>query len=112
MVPQFGFGEMIIILLLAIIVVGPKDLPKLMRTLGGYMARIRMMAQEFRDAFDEMDADDEIKALREEIAEMKRTGLMQDIGLEQDLTDLNLDGEMRELGTEIRDATDMSSKKT
>jgi Sec-independent protein translocase protein TatA len=44
MIPQIGFAEMIVLALLAIIVVGPKDLPKLMRTLGAGMAKIRMMA--------------------------------------------------------------------
>ncbi|MEM7729312.1 MAG: twin-arginine translocase subunit TatB, partial [Pseudomonadota bacterium] len=82
--------------------VGPKDLPKLMRTLGGWMARIRMMGQEFRDAFDEMDADDEIKALRAEIAEMKNLGYL----------DEDLDSDIRDLNTELRDATDLSSDKT
>jgi sec-independent protein translocase protein TatB len=102
MLPSFGFGEMIIIVLLAVIVVGPKDLPKVMRTLGGFMARLRMMGQEFRDAFDEMDADDEIKSLRAEIAQMKSLGYL----------DEDLDKDIRDLDSEIRDATDLSSDKT
>ncbi|MGB3457102.1 MAG: Sec-independent protein translocase protein TatB [Litorimonas sp.] len=102
MLPSFGFGEVIIIVLLAVIVVGPKDLPKVMRTLGGFMARLRIMGQEFRDAFDEMDADDEIKSLRAEIAEMKKLGLM----------DEELDKDLRDLNTDLRDATDLSSDKT
>ena len=102
MLPSFGFGEMVVIVLLAIIVVGPKDLPKVMRTMGSFMARIRMMGQEFKDAFDDMDADDEIKELRAEIAQMKSLGYLDD-DLEDDIRDLN---------TELRDATDMSSDKT
>ncbi|GLQ20234.1 Sec-independent protein translocase protein TatB [Algimonas porphyrae] len=101
MLPSFGFGEMVIIVLLAVIVVGPKDLPKVMRTLGGFMARLRVMGQEFRDAFDEMDADDEIKALRAEIAEMKSLGLLDD----------ELKDDIRDINTEIRESTDMSSGK-
>lgn len=102
MLPQFGLGEMIIILLLAIIVVGPKDLPKVMRTLGGFMAKIRMMGQEFKDAFDEMDADDEIKALRKEIAEMKNMGFLGD----------DIGQDMRELDRDLRrDTSEMSSPK-
>ena len=102
MLPSFGFGEVVIIVLLAIIVVGPKDLPKVMRTLGGFMARLRMMGQEFRDAFDDMDADDEIKELRAEIAQMKSLGYL----------DEDLDRDIRDLNTDIRDATDLSSDKT
>jgi len=102
MLPSFGFGEMVVIVLLAIIVVGPKDLPKVMRTMGNFMARIRAMGQEFKDAFDDMDADDEIKSLREEIEQMKSLGY-----LDGDLKD-----DIRDLNTELRDATDMSSDKT
>ncbi|MGJ8559806.1 MAG: Sec-independent protein translocase protein TatB [Litorimonas sp.] len=102
MLPSFGFGEMVVIVLLAIIVVGPKDLPKVMRKLGNFMARIRAMGQEFKDAFDDMDADDEIKSLRAEIEQMKSLGY-----LDEDLQD-----DIRDLNTELRDATDLSSDKT
>lgn len=102
MLPSFGFGEMVVIVLLAIIVVGPKDLPKVMRKLGGFMARIRAMGQEFKDAFDDMDADDEIKSLREEIEQMKSLGYLDD----------NLQDDIRDLNSELRDATDLSSDKT
>ncbi|WP_298917552.1 Sec-independent protein translocase protein TatB [uncultured Algimonas sp.] len=102
MLPSFGFGEMVVIALLAVIVVGPKDLPKVMRSLGGFMARLRQMGQEFRDAFDEMDADDEIKSLRAEIAQMKSLGFL----------DEELDSDIRDLNTELRDTTDRPSDKT
>ncbi|MEL6687255.1 MAG: Sec-independent protein translocase protein TatB [Pseudomonadota bacterium] len=102
MLPSFGFGEMVVIALLAVIVVGPKDLPKVMRTMGRFMAKLRAMGQEFRDAFDEMDADDEIKSLRAEIAQMKSLGYL----------DEDLDKDIRDLNTELRDSTDMSSDKT
>lgn len=102
MLPSFGFGEMVVIVLLAIIVVGPKDLPKVMRKVGNFMARIRAMGQEFKDAFDDMDADDEIKSLRAEIEQMKSLGYL-DEDLREDIRDLN---------TELRDSTDLSSDKT
>ena len=105
MLPSFGFGEMVVIALLAVIVVGPKDLPKVMRTLAGFMARIRAMGQEFKDAFNDMDLDDEVKQLRAEIAQMKSLGALDD-DLREDVDALN------DLGTELRDATDMSSDKT
>jgi len=41
MLPQLGFAEIIVLALLAIIVVGPKDLPKLMRSFGNFMSKIR-----------------------------------------------------------------------
>ena len=105
MLPSFGFGEMVVIALLAVIVVGPKDLPKVMRTLGGFMARIRALGQEFKDAFNDMDLDDEVKQLRAEIAQMKAGGFL-DEDLEEEMDVLN------QVATELRDATDLSSPKT
>jgi len=99
MLPSLGFGEIIVLMLLAIIVVGPKDLPKLMRTLGQVMGRIRAMGQEFKDAFNEMDVDDEISAMRREIEELKRLGHI-DGDLDNDIR--ALDDEMRGLGEEMR----------
>ena len=105
MIPQFGFAEIIVLALLAIIVVGPKDLPKLMRTLGGFMAKVRAMGQEFKDAFDDMDAEDEIAQMRKEIEELKNLGKL------ENLIDDDIQNEMRELDADLREATDLSSPK-
>ena len=106
MLPSLGFGEIIVLMLLAIIVVGPKDLPKLMRTIGQVTGRIRAMGQEFKDAFDDMDADDEISAMRREIEELKRLGHI-DGELDNDIR--ALDDEMRGLGDEMRAGVNMST---
>ena len=105
MIPQFGFAEIIVLALLAIIVVGPKDLPKLMRTLGGFMAKIRAMGQEFKDAFDDMGAEDEIAQMRKEIQELKSLGKL------ENLVGDDIQNEMRELDSDLREATDLSSPK-
>jgi len=105
MIPQFGFAEIVVLALLAIIVVGPKDLPKLMRTLGGFMAKIRAMGQEFKDAFDDMDAEDEIAQMRKEIEELRELGKI------ENLVGDDIQNEMCELDSDLRDATDLSSPK-
>ncbi len=106
MIPQFGFAEMVVLALLAIIVVGPKDLPKLMRSMGQFMAKVRAMGQEFKDAFEDMDASEDIAAMRKEIEDLKNLGKL------ENLADGDLAHEMRELDNDIRDATDMSSPKS
>ena len=105
MIPQFGFAEIIVLALLAIIVVGPKDLPKLMRTLGGFMAKVRAMGQEFKDAFDDMGAEDEIAQMRKELQELEELGKIENL-VGDDIQD-----EMRELDADLRDATNLSSPK-
>ncbi|MEP1230349.1 MAG: Sec-independent protein translocase protein TatB [Litorimonas sp.] len=106
MLPSLGFGEIIVLALLAIIVVGPKDLPKLMRTIGQVMGRVRAMGQEFKDAFNDMDAEDEIGAMRREIEELKRLGHI-DGDLDNEMR--NLDDEMRGLDADMRSGIDLPS---
>ena len=58
---------------MALIVVGPKDLPILMRKVGRFLAHMRGMAAEFRASFDEMARQSELDELRREV-EALRTG--------------------------------------
>ncbi|HYD28306.1 Sec-independent protein translocase protein TatB [Brevundimonas sp.] len=71
--PGIGGLEILVIGLVALLVVGPKDLPVLMRKVGKAMARARAMANEFRSSFDEMARQSELDELRKEV-EALRTG--------------------------------------
>lgn len=71
--PGIGGLEILVIGLVALLVVGPKDLPLLMRKVGKAMARARAMANEFRSSFDEMARQSELDELRKEV-EALRTG--------------------------------------
>ncbi len=68
-----GAFEMILIGAIALIVVGPKDLPMLMRKVGQFTAKMRGLAAEFRASFDEMARQSELDDLRKEV-EALRTG--------------------------------------
>ncbi len=68
-----GAFEMLLIGAIALIVVGPKDLPVLMRKVGQFTAKMRGLASEFRASFDEMARQSELDELRKEVEAM-RTG--------------------------------------
>jgi sec-independent protein translocase protein TatB len=62
---DFSWGELMVIGAVALIVIGPKELPTVLRTLGQWMTKIRRMASEFQGQFQE--------AMREaEMADLKR----------------------------------------
>ncbi len=71
MLPQVGIPEMLVIGVIALIVVGPKDLPILMRKVGRFVAHMRGMAAEFRASFDEMARQSELDELRKEVESMR-----------------------------------------
>jgi sec-independent protein translocase protein TatB len=71
--PGVGGFEILVIGLVALLVVGPKDLPMLMRKVGQFVAKARGMANEFRASFDEMARQSELDDLRKEV-EALRTG--------------------------------------
>lgn len=50
---DIGWTELLVIGVVALIVVGPKDLPQMFRTLGQMMAKARAMAREFQRAMDD-----------------------------------------------------------
>jgi len=59
-------SKLLILAIVALIVVGPKDLPILLRTLGKYMGVIRRQAAEFRAQFDEAVRETEMEQLKKD----------------------------------------------
>ncbi len=71
MFPEGRIVDFMIVAAVALIVVGPKDLPLLMRKVGQFIARMRAMAAEFRASFDEIARQSELDELRREVEAMR-----------------------------------------
>jgi sec-independent protein translocase protein TatB len=69
--PDIGVSEMLVVAIVALIVVGPKDLPLLLRRLGQFIAKLRGMAAEFRASFEDMARQSELEELRKEVEAMR-----------------------------------------
>ena len=50
---DIGWSEILVIAVVAIVVVGPKELPRMLRTFGKTMGQVRRMANDFKRQFDE-----------------------------------------------------------
>jgi sec-independent protein translocase protein TatB len=96
MFPEGRIFDFVIIGVLALIVVGPKDLPILMRKVGAFLAHMRSMAAEFRASFDEMARQSELDDLRREVEALRSgqtigaaVGLDGDLGVKNVMDDIH-----------------------
>jgi sec-independent protein translocase protein TatB len=69
---DLSWSHILIVLIVALVVVGPKDLPRMMRTVGAWVGKARNMANEFRRSFDEMAKQSELDELRAEIEALRK----------------------------------------
>jgi sec-independent protein translocase protein TatB len=72
MFPEGRALEFLLAAVIALVVVGPKDLPILMRKVGQFIGKMRAMAAEFRASFDEMARQSELDELRKEVEALRK----------------------------------------
>lgn len=82
MLPGLGFSELVLLGVIALLVVGPKDLPLMMRKLGRQMAKFRALANEFRTGFDELARQAELDELKKEVEALRHGQMFSDIEAE------------------------------
>lgn len=99
MMPGVGFEEMILLVLVAIVVIGPKDLPLMMRKFGRFTGKMRAMAFEFKQGFDELGRQAELEELRKEVADLKKNTGLEDLRRE-------FDADRRALEADVNSALD------
>jgi sec-independent protein translocase protein TatB len=68
---DIGWSELLVIVVVAIVVVGPKDLPKLMRGFGHYAGKLRRAASDFQRQFEEAMRESEVEEVRKAIESVK-----------------------------------------
>ncbi|MBB3147573.1 sec-independent protein translocase protein TatB [Phyllobacterium trifolii] len=76
---EVGWSEILVIVIVMIVVVGPKDLPKMLRAFGKATAKFRATAGEFRKQFDEALKEAELDDVREIINDAKSLDPRNDI---------------------------------
>jgi sec-independent protein translocase protein TatB len=67
---SIGWGEFLIIGVVALLVIGPKELPAVLRSIGQWTTKLRRMASEFQGQFQEAMREAEVADLKKEVDEM------------------------------------------
>ena len=66
-----GYSELFVLALIAVIVIGPKDLPKVLRSFGRMMTKMRGMAREFQGHVDSAMKDAGLEDVKKDIQGLK-----------------------------------------
>ena len=67
---DFDIGKMMVVAIVALAVIPPKDLPRVMRTVGQVLGRMRRMAAEFQGQFMDAMREADLESVRKELAEL------------------------------------------
>ena len=74
---DIGWSELVVVGLVALIVIGPKELPTVLRTAGQWMGKVKRMASEFQGQFQEALREAEVADLKEQADDL--TGSLKSI---------------------------------
>jgi len=73
---DFGWDEMAVIAVVSLIVIGPKDLPVVLRQMGRWTRKAREMASDFQRGVDDMLRESELADLKKEVAKVTDVNLL------------------------------------
>ena len=96
---DFDATKLIVIGIAALLLIGPKDLPRVLRQIGQYVAKMRRMAGEFQTQFSDALKESELQELKKDMEKMAQDAK----------ADLNYDM-VRETEREIKEAVDKAGQ--
>ena len=79
---DIGWSELVVIGVVALIAIGPKELPGVLRTVGQYMGKVRRMASEFQSQFQEAMREAEMADIKKSVDEMTESATKQFTGFD------------------------------
>jgi len=80
---SFGWGEILLILVVVIIVVGPKDIPKFLRQIGNLSKSIKKISREFKSSLNQIAEETDLKDIKNSITEV--TNLNKELDIKSNL---------------------------
>ena len=107
---DIGFPEFLLISFVLLIVVGPKDLPKVLRSITSFVRKIKSMASQFHSGIDDLANEAEISNLRNEVSQIDNKSILN--SEINDLKDLKKEVNLESLKDDISEIKDINAVKT
>ena len=95
----FGWGEILLVLVVVIVVVGPKDLPKLIKQFSTFAKSLKKLSREFKYSLNEFADQEEFKEINKTIMEAKNIK-----------DDLNIKDKFKSEVKSLKETTDIIEK--
>ena len=95
----FGWGEIFLLVGIIVVVVGPKDLPKLIKQLASFTRSIKKLSREFKTSLNDIADHEDFKEVKTSINEVNKIK-----------EDLNIEGQLKSEIQSIKDTTNIIDK--
>jgi len=76
---DIGWSEIALIAVVALVVIGPKDLPKVLKTIGIWVRRARMLTRDFQNSVDEMIREADLEDVRRQATELRNINIGREV---------------------------------
>jgi sec-independent protein translocase protein TatB len=76
---DIGWSEIAVIVVVALIVIGPKDLPKVLKTIGIWVRKARMLTRDFQNSVDEMIREADMEDVRRQATELRNFNIGREV---------------------------------
>ena len=106
---DIGFPEFLLISFVLLIVVGPKDLPKVLRSITSFVRKIKSMASQFHSGIDDLANEAEISDLRKEVNKIDKNSLIEDNVAE--IKELEDDVNIKSIKNDVDDIKNANNEK-
>ena len=113
---DFGWQEFVMVALVLVLVVGPKDLPKVLRGFTKFTRQARQMAREFTQSLEDVGTDDNIREVKSMVADLKSGNLedmariVDDKDVTSELSKIKDDVDITSIGKEVKEVQRAGAK--
>ena len=95
----FGWGEILLVIGIIIVVIRPKDLPKLIKQFSSFTRSIKKLSREFKNSLNDIADHEDFKEVKTSINEVNKIK-----------EDLNIEGQLKSEIQSIKDTTEIIDK--